>query len=50
MSNDTQICIGLMSGTSSDAIDAVLVEISDQGRKAQVIATHTQPIDSTLRE
>ena len=50
MSNDTQICIGLMSGTSSDAIDAVLVEISDQGRKAQVIATHTEPIESTLRE
>ena len=30
--------------------DAVLVEISDQGRKAQVIATHTEPIESTLRE
>ena len=50
MSKDTQTCIGLMSGTSSDAIDAVLVEISDQGRKAQMIATHTEPIESTLRE
>ena len=50
MSNDTQTCIGLMSGTSSDAIDAVLVEISDQGRRAKMIATHTEPIESTLQE
>jgi anhydro-N-acetylmuramic acid kinase len=50
MNDDTQICIGLMSGTSSDAIDAVLVEIADQGRKVHVIATHSEPIEPTLQE
>ena len=50
MSDDTQTCIGLMSGTSSDAIDAVLIEIADQGRKVQVIATHSEPIEPTLQE
>ncbi|MEE2804768.1 MAG: anhydro-N-acetylmuramic acid kinase [Pseudomonadota bacterium] len=50
MSTDVQRCIGLMSGTSSDAIDAVLLEISEDGRRAELIDTHSQPIDPELRE
>jgi len=40
--------IGLMSGTSVDAIDAVLVEFNTTG--IQVHAVHTHPWLSTLRE
>ena len=50
MSSDVQRCIGLMSGTSSDAIDAVLLEVSEDGRRAELIDTHSQPIDPELRE
>ncbi len=38
--------IGLMSGTSIDAIDAVLVSISD---KIEIIDSHTNPIQQTLK-
>lgn len=41
--------IGLMSGTSMDAIDAVLVEFSDAGLK--LLATHTHPFpEETKRQ
>lgn len=50
MSDDARTCIGLMSGTSCDAIDAVLVEITDQGRNLDLIATHSEPIDFSLQE
>ena len=40
--------IGLMSGTSADGIDAVLVEFSQT--KPHVIATHYTPYPETLRQ
>ncbi len=39
---------GLMSGTSLDGIDAVLVELS--GARVQTLAFHTVPYPATLRE
>lgn len=39
--------VGLMSGTSIDAIDAVLVEISDDSLR--VLARHSQPVPADLR-
>ncbi|WP_250656512.1 anhydro-N-acetylmuramic acid kinase [Alkalimarinus coralli] len=39
--------IGLMSGTSIDAVDAVLVKISN---KIEILATHSTPISQTLKE
>ena len=38
--------IGLMSGTSTDAVDAALVDFADD--KIKLIATHSQPIDNEL--
>lgn len=40
--------IGLMSGTSMDSIDAVLVEINKNN--IRLIQSHTHPIDNYLRE
>lgn len=40
--------IGLMSGTSMDAVDAALVEFSDTGLK--LAATHTQPFPQQTRQ
>jgi anhydro-N-acetylmuramic acid kinase len=42
-----QLYIGLMSGTSADAIDAVLVEL---GNFPQLIAQHTLPLPLTIRQ
>lgn len=44
--------IGLMSGTSADGIDAVLVELKDSGAKTKIRQTafHTFPYDSKLKE
>ncbi len=39
--------IGLMSGTSIDAIDAALVDFSGQ---PELVTTHSHPIDSKLRQ
>ncbi len=39
--------IGLMSGTSLDAVDAVLVDLNDNGHA--VLAHHSQPIPDDLR-
>lgn len=41
--------IGIMSGTSLDGIDAVLAEISDEG-KLQVLAHTDIPMDASLRQ
>lgn len=41
--------IGIMSGTSLDGIDAVLAEISDEG-KLQVLAHTDIPMDALLRQ
>lgn len=40
--------IGLMSGTSMDAVDAALVDF-DAPRQPRVIATHTEPPEEKLR-
>ena len=40
--------IGLMSGTSMDGIDAVLVQFSDSS--VNIIATHEYPYADTLRQ
>lgn len=40
--------IGIMSGTSLDGVDAVLVEFSDAGQ--QQIASHYQPYPQTLKD
>lgn len=42
----SQYFVGLMSGTSMDGVDAVLVDFSHS--KPQVIATHDEPIPSGL--
>ena len=39
--------IGLMSGSSADAIDAVVVSID--GDKVSMVASHSRPIDTALR-
>lgn len=44
----TEIYMGLMSGTSLDAVDAALVEFGDNP-KLRLIATHSQPIPAQLR-
>jgi anhydro-N-acetylmuramic acid kinase len=44
----SELYIGLMSGTSIDAVDSVLVGFSEQ--KPKLIATHTHPIPNELRE
>lgn len=44
----TERYIGLMSGTSLDGIDAVLVEFSEQ--KCGLIASHYHPYSSDIRE
>lgn len=41
--------IGLLSGTSMDGIDAVLVSLSDNPQETQIIATHSTPIPATLK-
>ena len=40
--------IGLMSGTSADGIDAVLVQSDDA--RARLVATHHRPMSESLRE
>ncbi|MHB1943220.1 MAG: anhydro-N-acetylmuramic acid kinase [Acidiferrobacteraceae bacterium] len=41
--------IGLMSGTSADAIDAVLVEFGAKEQRFRLIATHTAPMPAPVR-
>ncbi len=41
--------VGLMSGTSLDGIDAVLVDI-DQAGQPQLVATHAEPMPEALHE
>lgn len=41
------MCIGVMSGTSMDGVDAVLAEIRDDG--VQVLHEHSEPIPADLK-
>ncbi len=43
----TKLCIGLMTGTSVDGIDAAIVEF---GEKTQTLSTHAHPIPEELRQ
>jgi anhydro-N-acetylmuramic acid kinase len=43
-----QLYIGLMSGTSMDAVDAVLVDFATN--PLQLLATHSEPFSSDLKE
>lgn len=44
----SDLYIGIMSGTSANAVDAALVDFSKV--KPQVLATHTEAIDSQLKQ
>jgi anhydro-N-acetylmuramic acid kinase len=47
----TELYIGLMSGTSLDAIDAVLVELGGDTHTAmRLLARHTEPLPDDLRQ
>lgn len=41
--------IGLMSGTSADAIDAVILEVSADGRPRRLLGAHQEPLPAELR-
>lgn len=43
-----ELYIGLMSGTSADGIDAILVDLSQ--KRPRIVGTHYTPYDMTLRE
>lgn len=45
----SELYIGLISGTSMDAVDAALVDFTS-GRTLQVIATHAHSLDDSLRQ
>lgn len=47
----THKVIGLMSGTSADAVDAALIEVSGQGTgtRVRLLAHGSQPLDPALR-
>lgn len=44
-----ELFVGLMSGTSLDAVDAVLVELGDPARP-RLVGQHAEPIPTTLRQ
>lgn len=48
MTTDTDLYIGLMSGTSTDAVDAVLVEFASKGQLT-IHASHCLVFDSSLK-
>src|SRR3546814_165187 len=44
------LCIGLMSGTSIDAIDAVVCEFDDHGRPQALLGSYSKRYPDTLRQ
>ncbi|HEU4622127.1 MAG TPA: anhydro-N-acetylmuramic acid kinase [Burkholderiaceae bacterium] len=50
MSTEGGLYIGLMSGTSMDGVDGVLVEFSATGRVKNLLAHHHQPFEPALRD
>ena len=44
------LCIGLMSGTSLDGVDALLVEFTGDAAQMRVLAHHHQPFPVALRD
>lgn len=46
----TTLCIGLMSGTSLDGVDAVLAAFNAPGRPFEVLAHHHQAFEPALRQ
>ncbi|MDZ7925561.1 MAG: anhydro-N-acetylmuramic acid kinase [Marinagarivorans sp.] len=42
--------IGMMSGTSADGIDAVIVETSSTNNRFRLIATHSHPFSATIKQ
>ena len=46
--SEKQLYIGLMSGTSADSIDAVLVDLGPQ--KPEVLLTHSLKLESRIKE
>ena len=45
-----ELYIGMMSGTSADGIDAVIVETSFANNRFRLIATHSQPFPATTKQ
>ncbi|MBS0288477.1 MAG: anhydro-N-acetylmuramic acid kinase [Proteobacteria bacterium] len=50
MNNVLSLYIGLMSGTSMDGIDAVLVAFDNSNHQVRLIASHLQEIPQTLKQ
>ncbi len=48
--SDATYYIGLMSGTSVDAADAAVVRFDAAGNQPQILATHAQAPDTSLRD
>ena len=46
---DAHLLVGLMTGTSADAVDAALVRIDPSQAMPQVVAYHETPLDAALR-
>ncbi|MGH8446455.1 MAG: anhydro-N-acetylmuramic acid kinase [Solimonas sp.] len=50
MGAERAICVGLMSGTSLDAVDAAACEFAADGRLLRLLGTHSEAYPPALRE
>ena len=48
-STDGHLCLGLISGTSADGIDAALVRIDGAGARIELIAFRSTPYPAKVR-